>query len=183
MVLFPSAYPERPSGTIGTSSLGVLLSISVGFGSFLMQINAIFTRFTRKRIPDGNPPPRNMGANPPEKRAGTDGQQQILASRLSACGGLSRGLSEKPLALQIDHLPRFAERKGHRIVVRGERVGPDETVLLANTADFALDHARSLKLTIALVGRGADDEAFVLDGLRRLFRFASVTPAEQRAEK
>jgi hypothetical protein len=73
MVLFPSAYPERPSGTIGTSSLGVLLSTSVGFGGFLMQINAIFIRSTRQRIPDGNPPPTNMGAIPPEKRAGRTG--------------------------------------------------------------------------------------------------------------
>jgi hypothetical protein len=28
-VLFPSAYPERPSGTIGTSSLGVSVGLAV----------------------------------------------------------------------------------------------------------------------------------------------------------
>jgi hypothetical protein len=52
MVLFPSAYPERPCGTVGTSSLGV----SLGFGGFLMQINMISNSLLPQRTPAGNPP-------------------------------------------------------------------------------------------------------------------------------
>jgi hypothetical protein len=79
-------------------------------------------------------------------------------------------LREHPLALQIDDLPRFAERESHRIVVRGERVGADEAVLLVHAADLALDDPRRLVLTFALVGLGADDEALVFDRLRNLCR-------------
>ena len=92
-------------------------------------------------------------------------------------------LREHPLALQIDDLPRFAERESHRIVVRGKRVGADEAVLLVHAADLALDDPRRLVLTFALVGLGADDEALVFDRLRNLCRLDVRKAAEQGTEK
>jgi hypothetical protein len=75
---------------------------------------------------------------------------------------------EHPLALQIDHLPRLGERKRYRVIERGEGVGADETVLLGDAADLALDRPRRLKLAFGLERGRADDEPLILDRFRDL---------------
>ena len=55
-------------------------------------------------------------------------------------------LFENPVALQVDDLPRLAQREIHRVVVGRVGVGADEAVLLAHAADLARDAAGGLVL-------------------------------------
>ena len=86
---------------------------------------------------------------------------------------MTKASAEHPLALQINHLPRFAEREGHGVFVSREGVGADETMLLERAGDFPLDRAGGLILTFVLERGGADDETLIFDGLGRFFASAA----------
>ena len=91
--------------------------------------------------------------------------------------------AEHPFALQVDHLPGFAKRESHRVFVRGEGVGADKAVLLPHAADVPLDRPGCLILPFVLERRGADDEAFVFDGLGEFFRLPPRDGRRRRTER
>src|SRR5215218_8749745 len=91
---------------------------------------------------------------------------------------------ENALALFVDDLTALGERYLDRIVEPGKAVGADEFVLLDHAADLLRDRAGSLVLPVALIGRGANDEALVLDllGHGGRLRLAAAT-AEQTLQE
>ncbi|MGB7098398.1 MAG: hypothetical protein WBD95_06465, partial [Xanthobacteraceae bacterium] len=117
-MLSPSAYPERPSGTIETSSLGVAL----GFGGFLIQINTICIRPALPADPCRRSAVTKYGGSDGRKKSRCHADARKFRRLLRVAGPdsdlpiptrrLSRRLPKQPFALQIDHLPGFAQREG-----------------------------------------------------------------------
>src|ERR1700722_754687 len=110
-----------------------------------------------------------------------------LSARSAVWSGLPRrGVTgklstEQPLPLQINHLPRLAEREGYGVFESREGVGADETMLLERARDFPLDGAGGLILTFILELRGGEDEPFIFDGLGGYFGGAAAAVAAEQS--
>src|SRR5262245_25663078 len=88
--------------------------------------------------------------------------------------------AEEPIALLVDQLAALGDRRLGGGLAAGEAVGADEGVLLAALAGRARDRSGELILAALQIGLGSDEEALVLDLLRRRFLVAArISPAEQ----
>src|SRR5262245_37898750 len=93
---------------------------------------------------------------------------QVSVSIWPNGGSFEQNVStEQLVALLVDQLAALGDRRVGGGLAAGEAVGADEGVLLAALAGRSRDRSGELILTALQIGLGSDEEALVLDLLRR----------------